>query len=360
MAGAALAVVVAAALAAGIAWRSWTGPGPEPCNGDVEVRIPGGATVATVADSLVASGLLEHRDVFRWGCRLTGADRALRAGLYHLPRGASPRTLARLLVEGRAVPVKVTMPEGLTVLEAATVAAEAFPWKAGDLVEALDREVEGILERPGWLPAGRSADGLADVVRAESRHREIALSEGYLFPETYHFDEATGPERVAAVAAAACLDTLAAVLGEGRRDDRSAHLTPHEILVLASIVEAETPRRDEMPRVAAVYLNRLSRDHPLEADPTVAFVLDKRGKRILYRDLETDSEYNTYRVRDLPPGPIGAPGADAIRAVVAPDPDRGIFYFVADGRGGHVFSRTWAEHEQAVSAYRARRDGRSP
>jgi UPF0755 protein len=95
----------------------------------------------------------------------------------------------------------------------------------------------------------------------------------------------------------------------------------------------------------------------LEADPTVAFILRKKGKRLFYRDLEADSRYNTYRVKGLPPGPIGNPGLAALEAAAAPDSNCRALFFVSDGAGGHVFSRTAKEHEAAVREFRRIRAG---
>ncbi|MBM4131087.1 endolytic transglycosylase MltG, partial [bacterium] len=125
-----------------------------------------------------------------------------------------------------------------------------------------------------------------------------------------------------------------------------------KLLTLASIIEAETSRPDERARVGAVYLNRLRLGMNLAADPTVAFATQKKGQRLLYRDLEVDSAWNTYRRRGLPPGPIGSPGMASLRAAARPDPACRELYFVADGEGGHVFSHTAQEHEAAVRRYR--------
>lgn len=342
-------------------WISWTRGGGEPSTAPVAVRIPEGAGPAAAADSLAAHGLIERTDVFRWGSRLEGFDRRLRAGTHLLPEGASPRELARRLATGPTVPVRFTLPEGLGTAEAAARVADAFPWEATAFLDALDTVATDLIRRPGWLPADRTPGDLVAALDRLPDSRRYSPGEGYLFPETYHLAEGAPPEDVVAVVVGACLDTLAGLLGSEAVDPRAAGLTPHEIVTLASIIEAETPLRDEMPRVAAVYLNRLAGGRPLEADPTVAYATDKRGERILYRDLEVESDYNTYRVGGLPPGPIGSPGAAALRAVLRPDPDRDVFYFVADGVGGHVFSETWEEHERAVAEYRRlRRAGRRP
>jgi UPF0755 protein len=140
----------------------------------------------------------------------------------------------------------------------------------------------------------------------------------------------------------------------------SLRLSPHDIVTLASIVEAEARRPAERALIAAVYVNRLRAGWSLEADPTVAYLLGKKGERLYYHDLEADSPYNTYRHPGLPPGPIGNPGVSALRAAAHPDRACTALWFVADGEGGHVFSRTLVDHERAVRAYRARRERALP
>jgi len=132
-------------------------------------------------------------------------------------------------------------------------------------------------------------------------------------------------------------------------------MTPHEVLTLASIVEAEARVSDERPVIAAVYTNRLRRGMRLEADPTVAYAMGGYKGRLLYADLEIDSPYNTYRNKGLPPGPICSPGEASIRAALYPDPDTDALYFVARGDGSHIFTRTLREHQAAVRKVRSQR-----
>jgi UPF0755 protein len=129
-------------------------------------------------------------------------------------------------------------------------------------------------------------------------------------------------------------------------------MTPHEVLTLASIIEAESRVPEERARISSVYHNRLRRKMRLEADPTVAYAMGGYKGRLLYADLEIDSPYNTYRRTGLPIGPICSPGEASIRAALYPDTTVDDLYFVARGDGTHIFSRTLKEHNAAVRRVR--------
>jgi UPF0755 protein len=185
------------------------------------------------------------------------------------------------------------------------------------------------------------------------RRREIPAPslEGYLFPDTYRVPWGAGAPDIVRQMLSRTDEAFAAYL------DRCAAMgwTPHEVLTMASIIEAEARVGEERSLISAVYHNRLRRGMRLEADPTVAYAMGGYRGRLLYRDLEIDSPYNTYRNGGLPPGPICSPGAASIRAALYPDPDSDALYFVARGDGSHVFSRTLEEHERAVRAARRAR-----
>ena len=130
-----------------------------------------------------------------------------------------------------------------------------------------------------------------------------------------------------------------------------------QVVTLASIVELETARIGERPRIAAVFWNRLDKGMPLQTDPSIIYALKQAGRwdgNIRKRDLEMDSPYNTYRRRGLPPGPLGSPGKEAILAVLEPAATREL-YFVSRNDGTHEFSETLAAHNRAVNRFQRRR-----
>ncbi|MBU0984685.1 MAG: endolytic transglycosylase MltG, partial [candidate division Zixibacteria bacterium] len=136
-------------------------------------------------------------------------------------------------------------------------------------------------------------------------------------------------------------------------------LSREEVIVLASIVEAEALRDDEKPRIASVYQNRLRKRMKLDADPTVIYGLGGLDRPLSRRDLKKDTPYNTYRKRGLPPTPINSPGLAAIKAVLQPETTE-YLYFVADGTGYHRFSKTNAEHNRARYEIKQKRRTQTP
>jgi UPF0755 protein len=180
-----------------------------------------------------------------------------------------------------------------------------------------------------------------------------ATLEGYLFPETYAFLPTTPPTVIVHTMVLQTKKVLAEQLAKG--GPIAVELSPHEILTLASIVEAEAERPEERARIAAVYLNRLRRHMLLQADPTVQYALGGHRARVFYSDLRVQSPYNTYLNPGLPPGPIGNPGRASIEAVLNPTPGSRELFFVARGDGTHIFSETGEQHEEAVARMRAQR-----
>ncbi len=315
--------------------------GPEPDAPRAYVYIPRGASLAAVADSLQAHGVIKDAWQFRLYGRVRGLARRIRPGLYAFPLEERWRVIVGALKSGRTDDLVFTVPEGLTVVEIAEVAAERL---------RLARDSVRGAVRDSFLAAARDTALRAEFGIAVPRGVREPL-EGYLLPETYRiaFDARTRD------VVRQMLRQLTAVW-DTSHDRRAAALglTRHQVLTLASIVEAEARIRGEQRRIAGVYHNRLRRRMPLQADPTVIYALGERVRRVLYRHLDTRSPYNTYRVSGLPPGPIGNPGRDAIEATL--DPERhGFLFFVARPDGRHMFSRTVREHADSVALARVLR-----
>ncbi len=350
-----LAGLVVGLLLLGVGWYLWTTPVPGTLNSaaDLRVRIPTGATWSAASDSLVRHRLLRFPRILNLGVRLFGRESQLKAGLYALPAKASPRTLMTILTSGAAVPIRVTLPEGWNAVEVAREVSRQLGFSPESFLVAADSLVRHLVLMPDSAGNASSlvlCDSLLTTEKAQAGN-SLHLCEGYLAPDTYLFAEGSGPAQVARHLVSTQLARLAEVAALPRAA-LSSTLDSHQLLTLASIVEAEARLAAEQPLIAAVYLNRLQKGWKLEADPTVAFVLGRKGQRLFHRDLAVESAYNTYRHAGLPPGPIGNPGLGALRAVVQPDTTCQAMFFVSDGRRGHVFSRTADEHARAVRRFR--------
>jgi UPF0755 protein len=299
---------------------------PEPT---VVVLAPGG-NLDDIARELAARGLIKSPFAFGLLARITGVDRNLKAGQYRIYRGESVLSILRKLARGMSGEDLVTIPEGLTM-----------------------RDIARLLEVRLGVPPDSFLTACADPALLRELEVPAPNPEGYLFPSSYAFLPGTPPAAILRRMVGETRRVLAEELAAG---SPVAHeLTPHEILTLASIVEAEAARPEERERIAAVYLNRLRKGMRLQADPTVAYALGGYRERLYYDDLKVESPYNTYRNLGLPPGPIGNPGRASIHAVLSPLPGSRELFFVARGDGTHVFSETGEAHEAARLAIRAAR-----
>ncbi|HKJ03377.1 MAG TPA: endolytic transglycosylase MltG [Longimicrobiales bacterium] len=293
----------------------------------LELVVPAGASFSTVTDSLVARGVVSTPRLFRLYARLRGDDRQVKSGRYALTPGAPWKEILDDLTRGRVMTVPLTIPEGFRLSQIAPRIAA---------ISGVDPDsVLALLQRPGIDSTyGVPGPGL----------------EGYLFPDTYRFAAGVPVETV--------LATMTRRYRQAWTPARRARLdslgmSERDLVTLASIVQAEARRGDEMPRIASVYHNRLRAGWLLQADPTVLYALGGPRPRLLYAAIDSvaDSPYNTYRRPGLPPGPIGAPGDAALDAALYPA-EEPYLYFVARMDGSHVFTRTLAEHNRAVAESR--------
>jgi UPF0755 protein len=283
-----------------------------PTGKEATVRIPRGATGAEVARALEGAGLLRSGYLFSAYLRFSGRAKRLVPGVYRL-KGEGAFRLARALTGGEEpLRVSLTFPEGLRAVDYGRRLSQA----------GLDGE--------GFLRLVEDPEGL------KPPYVEGRTLEGYLFPATYTFDLLATPEEVVR----AMLRRFEAELTPPVRQLLQARgLSVHAWVTLASIVQVEAGSEAEMPLIAGVFLNRLERGMPLQADPTVAYALGKSLPELSRPagDFAVDSPYNTYRYAGLPPGPIGNPGRAALLAVLNPVrlDEKGrpyLYFFHAQGR----------------------------
>ncbi len=312
LAGFAVAVFLTSAILALFVVDRFDGPGP--LQADTVIFIEPGISMGDIARKLEAEGVIEDSLVFRLGVRLKRVSRDLKAGEYLFPTTVSMRGVVDILLSGKTVLRRLTLPEGVTSAEAAAL-----------------------------IEAAEALEGKLDIIPAE----------GSLLPETYHYGRGdTRAELVGRMQVA--MREAVAELWEKRGAGIPLE-SPEEALILASIVEKETGVPEERPLVASVFVNRLRAGMRLQSDPTVTYGITHGvaplGRELTRKDLQTDSEYNTYTNGGLPAGPIANPGRASIEAVLNPALSD-YLYFVAAGNGGHAFAKTLDEHNSNVAKWR--------
>jgi UPF0755 protein len=322
-----LAAVVA--IASGVVWlvADWQRPYQGFAQGGVFVEISRGMSNSGIAQRLAESGVVRSRVAFEALCRWK-SPATLQAGEYFFDRPVTPMDVFRKLATGRVFVHVVTVPEGKTMQE---------------IAELMERE--GLSSRKGFLAAASDASRVRDL---SPRARNL---EGFLFPATYQFPRRVTPERVVE----AMVKQFREVWGRIQKEQGAAvGRSVSAVVTLASLVEKEARVGEERPLVAGVFHNRLKRGMALQCDPTVIYALELANKysgSLNSKDLQFKSPYNTYRNAGLPPGPIANPGEASLRAALHPS-DADYLYFVSNAQGGHVFSRTLAEHNGNVARYR--------
>jgi len=296
-----------------------------------KVLIPEGASFSEVARILKERGVVRSRWWFELYGRLRGITERVKAGEYFLSASMSPQEIADTLVKGRVVTYKVTIPEGLTA-----------------------REIASLLKDKGIIEDEQEFVRLAfDREFVRSLGLEGETVEGFLFPDTYFFPHRCPPRLVIQEMVANFRRVYTPEFSERARE---LGLSDFEVVTLASIIEKETGRSEERPLVSAVFHNRLRKGMPLCSDPTVIYGIEEFDGNLRKEDLQRPSPYNTYLFAGLPPTPISNPGKDSLLAALYPAPVD-YLYFVSRNDGTHYFSSNFRDHQRAVTIYQRHRAG---
>lgn len=327
MSGLRIGAVFVAFTALFFVWRELAGT-PNPSESAEKVIIPRGASVRAAADSLAQHGIIGSARFFRWYAMLAGHERAIKPGTYQLQARSNYALVLDALVSGRGLVHTVVIPEGFDL-----------------------REITPLLVNTLGVSADSVAAAASDSAWLRRLDVPVPTLEGYLFPATYSFPDGT----TAREAISAMLEQFEAKWSpEWTARARAMSRTRHEILTMASIVEKEARKAEERPLISAVYWNRVKKGMLLQADPTVQFALPRHVDRVLFKDLEVESKYNTYKHPGLPPGPIASPGSASIEAALAPA-NVPYLYFVARPDGGHEFRMSFDEHNRAIGQIKAQK-----
>ena len=295
------------------------------------VILPPGATFAAVTDSLSAHRVVTSPRWFKLLARLRRVDRSAHAGVYEFPAGISEWTVLGMLAHGKKVALRFTVPEGLTILDIADLAATRLGIPSDSFVRA--------------ARDGKAATALLGF--------PVPSYEGFLRPETYLLP--------ADINAGELIRFMVQGFESEWKPEWNARLDSLKmsrlaLVTLASIVEGEAKADEERETIAGVYRNRLKIGMALQADPTVQYAISlqrgKRKRRLFQKDYQIESPYNTYLKPGLPPGPVNSPGRRSLQAALYPA-DVHYLYFVAGPAGRHIFSRTYSEHLRAIRKLRA-------
>ncbi len=307
-----LILVIAAiiiGLVAGNFIYGWNASGP--LENERQIIIKSGSSLGMAARALEEEGAIKSADAFLNRAKVFGGSEPIKAGEFIIPAGASNSTILNILQGGKTVQRLITIPEGTpSIIVHEKLMAEKL--------------------LTGEVPVP---------------------TEGSILPDSYSFERGEPRAAVVARMQKAMTDTIAELWP--KKTAASVVKTPEEAIILAAIVEKETALASERRTVAAVYSNRVTRNMMLQADPTIIYPITKGkplGRRIRQSEIAAVNDYNTYSMVGLPKGPIANPGRASIEAVLNPAKSDYLF-FVADGKGGHVFAKTLAEHNANVEKW---------
>jgi UPF0755 protein len=320
-----LAIIAACALVAACSGQ--------PHGAATRVIIPRGASFAQAADSLARTGLIGSPKMFRLYGRVTGGDRNIKPGTYLLKHGTPWKDIVSALNGGHGLVNTITIPEGYTL-----------------------SQITPLLARTLRVPMDSVQAAVRDTALLARLDIPSPTLEGYVFPDTYAFPVGT-------TARQAVREMVYSFERRWKPEWDSSlvdlKINRNDLVTMASIVEREARLPEERPVIAAVYYNRLRKGMLLQADPTIQYALGHHVGRVLYKDLEIASPYNTYIHKGLPPGPVASPGVASLAAAANPA-NVPYLYFVASKDGHHEFRMTLEEHTSAIREVRATSPARKP
>jgi UPF0755 protein len=290
----------------------------------VQVEIPEGSGTREIAEILAAKGVIDNAAMFRLRARTGEIDGKLRSGVYDLATGMPYEAVVERLLAGPPVAyVTVTIPEGYRLEQIAARYEDVVGISASEFLELAKGQAQSFSAQHPYL---------ADV--------ETGSLEGYLFPKTYRIVEGSGASDVIEL----MLDQFDTEMRDvDLSQATAAGLTLHEVVTIASMVEREAKVAEERPLVSSVIYNRIAKGMRLEIDATIEYVLQANRPRLLNKDLEIDSPYNTYKYGGLPPGPIASPGLASLQAAALPAQTEYIYYVLTSEDGSHTFATNYQD-----------------
>ncbi len=287
-----------------------------------------GMSVSEIGKELYERGIIDSEMKFWWTAKLNGFENKVKSGTFAMQTGMTPRDALEILVYGNTVTIRFTIPEGFSVR---------------DIAQRLDDK--GLVKADAFISLAKTYRPYPYVEEHENVRYAV---EGFLFPDTYEINGEFDAARIMQMMA----ENFDRRLTKEMRDRaREMDLSIYELVTLASLVEKEAYHEEDRPIIAQIFLKRLRLGMPLQADPTVQYLLDAPKEDLLYRDTEIESPYNTYQNVGLPPGPIASPGMASLMAVLHPA-DTKYLYFVADRNGNNYYATNYADHLALVDQVR--------
>jgi UPF0755 protein len=299
----------------------------------IELTVQKGSSLRSIGRALASQGVVPSSAAFILWMRFRGEEKKIQAGRFTFFKGEGIVSASKDLLHATPIEVTVTIPEGLTIEQTASVICRAFHNDSSEFVGAC-----------------------GDTAILREHGIEASSVEGYLFPDTYRFPpDATSLDIIRRMVAH--FEEMTATLPAPVARSGGLPLTMHEYVILASIVEREAEIASERSHISGVFHNRLERRIPLGADPTIRYALRKFNGPLKVSELSKDTPYNTRLRVGLPPGPICSPGLASLAAAMAPENTKDL-YFVAkwDGTGAHDFSMTNEEHTRKKNEIRKMND----
>ena len=286
----------------------------------VQIEISKGASLLSISNSLKNQHILTNEKTFLMAVKLLGHETNIPAGKFTLLDPKTNLRIIKQLVTGKPILKKVTLLEGWTM-----------------------KKIAGVLESELGINKMDILSICTNPIFIKNQGISSKTLEGFLFPETYFFQESDSPEKIISQLTEEYKNNVPDKL-KNRAD--SLGFSELEMITLASIIEGEAIYNSERSTISAVYHNRLKLGMKLQADPTIQYIIKDSPRRLLNKDLKIDSPYNTYLHNGLPPAPVNNPGKASILAALFPEENE-FLYFVARGDGYHTFSRTQEEHNRA-------------
>lgn len=299
------------------------------------MEIPIGSSSTSIGKILEKSGIIKDARIFKYYVKLKN-ESGFMAGEYSLSPAMTLPEIIDSLKTGKIseeIVFKMTIPEG-----------KQLDQIAGIIAEKIDQDPKAVFKQLNDKAfIDKMMDKYPDLLTDEIRNKDVKYPlEGYLFPATYPFyKEDPSVEEIVTI----MLDKTVNVLKDYRTEMEEQDMTVHQLLTMASLIEEEATEKVDRDQIASVFYNRLKAGMPLQTDPTVLYAKGEHKSRVLYKDLEVDSPYNTYKHAGLTPGPIANAGTSSIEAALVPA-QSDFLYFLATSTGDVLFSKTLQEHNQ--------------